>query len=35
MKDGQMFKDLLKYEDKDFYETHQKIRIMTEEAEEE
>ncbi len=34
MKDGQMFKDLLKYEDKNFYETHQKIRIMTDEIEE-
>ena len=35
MKDGQMFKDLLKYEDKAFYEAHPIIKISTEEAEEE
>lgn len=35
MKDGQMFKDLLKYEDKTFYEQHPTIKIATDENEEE
>ena len=35
MQDGQMFKDLLKYKDKKFYEQHPIIRIATEEIEQE
>lgn len=35
MKDGQMFKDLLKYQNKDFYNKHSTIKIATEEKEEE
>lgn len=34
MKDGQMFQDLLKYADKNFYETHPIVKISTEEKEE-
>lgn len=33
MKDNQMFKDLLKYQDKNFYEQHPIIKIATEENE--
>lgn len=33
MKDGQMFTDLLKYQDKSFYEEHPTIKIVTEESE--
>lgn len=33
MKDNQMFKDLLKYQDKEFYEQHPIIKIATEESE--
>lgn len=33
MKDGQMFKDLLKYQDKPFFEQHPTIKISTEEGE--
>lgn len=33
MKDGQMFQDLLKYQDKYFYEQHPTIKIATEENE--
>ena len=33
MKDGQMFKHLLKYEDKVFYDEHSNIKIATEEQE--
>lgn len=33
MKDNQMFKDLLKYQDKEFYEQHPTIKIATEESE--
>lgn len=33
MKDGQMFQDLLKYQDKSFYESHPIIKIATEEKE--
>lgn len=35
MKDGQMFKDLLKYQDKNFYDQHSVIKIATEEGENE
>lgn len=35
MKDGQMFKDLLQYEDKEFYEQYPIIKITTEETEKE
>ncbi len=34
MKDGQMFNDLLKYQDKDFYEKHPTIKLATDESEE-
>lgn len=34
MKDGQMFKELLKYQDKAFYEQHPIIKITTDESEE-
>lgn len=34
MKDNQMFRDLLKYQDKSFYEQHPIIKIATEESEE-
>ena len=33
MKDNQMFKDLLKYQDKTFYEQHPIVKIATEETE--
>lgn len=33
MKDGQMFQDLIKYQDKAFYEQHPIIKIATEESE--
>lgn len=33
MKDNQMFKDLIKYQDKEFYEQHSIIKIATEENE--
>ncbi len=33
MKDGQMFQNLLKYEDKEFYNTHSIIKIATDEEE--
>lgn len=33
MKDNQMFKDLIKYQDKEFYEQHPIIKIATEEGE--
>lgn len=33
MKDNQMFKDLIKYQDKDFYEQHHIIKIATEKNE--
>lgn len=35
MQDGQMFKDLLQYKDKTFYEQHPIIKIATEESEQE
>lgn len=35
MKDGQMFQDLIKYQDKTFYEQHPIIKIATEESEQE
>lgn len=35
MQDGQMFKDLLQYEDKSFYENHPTIKISTAKREEE
>lgn len=35
MKDGQMFKDLMKYQDKSFYEEHPKVTIATEDSQEE
>lgn len=35
MKDVQMFKDLLKYQDKDFYDKHTTLKIATDEREEE
>lgn len=34
MKNNQMFTDLLKYKDKEFYESHPTIKITTEESEE-
>lgn len=35
LKDGQMFNDLIKYQNKEFYEKHSIIKIITDESEEE